>query len=71
MYFRPLYYITYNLIHMNAILLLKEIYMEGFRNLGNFMIKKYFKIFAWFAFAMFSLVLYAFIYRISTGFAFA
>ncbi len=56
---------------MSTFLLLKEIYLEGFRNLGNFMIKKYFKIFAWFAFAMFAVVLYAFVYRISTGFCLA
>ena len=55
---------------MKTILLLKEVYVEGFRNLGNFIIKKYFKLFAWFSFAMFIIVLYAFIYRVVTGFAF-
>ncbi len=55
---------------MKTILLLKEVYVEGFRNLGNFIVKKYFKLFAWFSFAMFIIVLYAFIYRVVTGFAF-
>ena len=55
---------------MKTILLIKEIYKEGFRNLGNIIIKKYFKAFAWFSFIMFFIVLYAFIYRLSTGFAF-
>jgi hypothetical protein len=55
---------------MKAILLIKEIYNEGFRNLGNIIVKKYFKAFAWFSFIMFLIVLYALIYRISTGFAF-
>ena len=55
---------------MKTILLIKEIYTEGFKNLGNLIVKKYFKFFAWFTFIMFTVVLYAFIYRVSTGFAF-
>ncbi len=55
---------------MKTILLIKEIYLEGFKNLGNFIVKKYFKAFAWFSFIMFVVVLYAFIFRVSTGFAF-
>ncbi|MEC3963955.1 DUF6747 family protein [Flagellimonas halotolerans] len=55
---------------MKKLLLVKEIYIEGFRNLGHFLIEKYFKIFAWFSFILFFIVLYAFIYRLSTGFAF-
>ncbi len=50
--------------------LVKEIYLEGFRNLGHIIIEKYFKIFAWFSFVMFFIVLYAFVYRIATGYAF-
>lgn len=55
---------------MKTILLLKQIYLEGFRNLGNFLVKKYFKVFAWFSFFMLIVVLYAFIFRVATGFAF-
>ena len=55
---------------MRTILLVKEIYFEGFRNLGNLIIKNYFKAFAWFSFTLFFIVLYAFVYRLSTGFAF-
>ncbi|WP_313790099.1 DUF6747 family protein [Flagellimonas lutimaris] len=55
---------------MKKLLLIKEIYLEGFRNLGNIILEKYFKIFAWFSFIMFFIVLYAFIYRIATGFPF-
>ncbi|MEO9512890.1 MAG: DUF6747 family protein [Flavobacteriaceae bacterium] len=55
---------------MKTLLLVKEIYLEGFRNIGSFIIQKYFKIFAWFSFIMFFIVLYAFVYRIATGFAF-
>lgn len=55
---------------MNKLLLIKEIYREAFRNLGNLLIRRYFKIFAWFCFAMFLVVLYAFVFRISTGFPF-
>jgi hypothetical protein len=45
--------------------------MEGFRDLGNFITKRFFKFFAWFNFIMFLVVLYALVYRIATGFAFS
>ena len=56
---------------MKTVLLVKEIYIEGFRNLGNFIIKHSLQFFTWFTVAMFALVLYAFVFRVSTGFAFA
>ncbi|WP_411028907.1 DUF6747 family protein [Spongiimicrobium sp. 3-5] len=55
---------------MKTILLVKEIYLEGFKNLGHLLVTKYFKVFAWFSFVMFAVVLYAFIFRVATGFAF-
>ncbi|UJH69053.1 DUF6747 family protein [Allomuricauda sp. SCSIO 65647] len=55
---------------MKKFILVKEIYLEAFRNLGNILITKYFKVFSWFCFIMFFVVLYAFIFRVSTGFAF-
>ena len=55
---------------MKTILLVQEIYADGFKNLGSFLVKRYFKLFAWFSFVMFTVVLYAFIYRVATGFAF-
>ncbi len=55
---------------MKKVLLIKEIYLDAFKNLGNMLIQRYFKIFSWFCFVMFFVVLYAFIYRIATGFAF-
>ena len=55
---------------MNKLLLLKELYLEAFRNLGNLILRRYFKFFAWFCFAMFLVVVYAFVYRLATGFPF-
>lgn len=55
---------------MKTVLLIKEIYHDGFKNLGHFFMKRYFKFFTWFSIIMFAIVLYAFIYRVSTGFAF-
>lgn len=55
---------------MKTILLLKEIYIQGFENLGSFLAKWYLKILTWFGFAMFAMVLYAFFFRLATGFAF-
>lgn len=55
---------------MKTVLLFKEIYIEGFKNLGHYLVKNYFKAFAWFSFMMFFVVLYAFVFRVFTGFAF-
>lgn len=55
---------------MKTTLLIKNIYLEGFRNLGNFMVRNYFKGFMWFTMSMFSIVVYAFLFRVFTGFAF-
>jgi len=55
---------------MNYILLLKEIYHEAFKNLGHAIVKNYFKVFTWFCFISFIIVLYAFLFRVATGFAF-
>lgn len=55
---------------MKTALLIKELYLEAFRDLGHYLIRNYFKLFTWFNIAMFGLVLYAFIFRMATGFAF-
>jgi hypothetical protein len=55
---------------MKTALLIKELYLEAFRDLGHYLVRNYFKFFTWFSFAMFGLVLYAFIFRLATGFAF-
>ena len=55
---------------MKKLLLIKEIYVEAFRNISNLILRKYFEVFAWFSFALFLIVLYAFIFRLSTGFPF-
>ncbi|MCX2718528.1 DUF6747 family protein [Lentiprolixibacter aurantiacus] len=55
---------------MKHILLIKEIYLEAFRNLGPLVVKNFFKIFTWFCLISFIIVLYAFIFRVATGFAF-
>lgn len=56
---------------MNSLLLIKEIYLEGFKNLGHFIVKNFFKGYAWACFILTALAIYALIYRMSTGFAFA
>jgi hypothetical protein len=55
---------------MKHFLLLREIYLEAFKNLGNAFLKNYLKIFTWFCFLSFIVVLYAFLFRVATGFAF-
>lgn len=55
---------------MKTTLLIKEIYLEGFKNLGNYILKNYLKVFSWFSFFLIAVALYALVFRISTGFAF-
>ena len=55
---------------MKHILLIKEIYLEAFKDLGSYFVKNFFKIFTWFCLACLVIVLYAFIFRVATGFAF-
>lgn len=55
---------------MNTLLLIKEIYAEGFKNLGIYLVKNFFKGYAWFSFALFAIALYALIFRVTTGYAF-
>ena len=55
---------------MKTVLLLRNIYREAFVNLGHFITRNLFKAFAWFSFVMILVVLYAFIFRIVTGFPF-
>ncbi|WP_188369866.1 DUF6747 family protein [Muriicola marianensis] len=55
---------------MKTLLLMKEIYMEAFKALENFFLRKFFKIFAWFSFIMFLVVVYAFVFRLVTGYPF-
>jgi len=55
---------------MKTLHIIKEIYMEGFRNLGHVIVREYFRIFTWISFVLFFVALYAFIYRAVTGFAF-
>lgn len=55
---------------MNTLLHLKEIYLQAFRNIGNLILKRYLEFFAWFSFILFVVVVYAFIFRLTTGFAF-
>ena len=55
---------------MKTLLLVREIYQEAFNDLGHFIAKNYFKAFAWFSFGMFAVVIYAFVFRLITGFPF-
>ena len=56
---------------MDKLLLLKEIYFEAFRNWSNLFFKRYFKVFSWFCFALLAVAIYAFVFRVSTGFNFS
>ncbi|NJB72655.1 hypothetical protein GGR42_003146 [Saonia flava] len=55
---------------MKKLLLIRELYIEAFKNFGNIIIRNSFKIYSWMCIALIFVVLYAFIFRISTGFIF-
>lgn len=55
---------------MKKLLLVKQIYLEAFKNFGNLFLKKYFKVFSWLCFILLIVAVYALIFRMSTGFAF-
>lgn len=55
---------------MRKLLLVREIYIEAFKNWTYRLLNKYFKVYSWFCFALLLVVVYAFIYRVATGFAF-
>ena len=56
--------------YMNKLLLVKEIYVEAFRDWTYKILNRYFRAFSWFCFALLAIAAYALVYRISTGFAF-
>ncbi len=55
---------------MKTLLLVKELYLDGFRHISHYLVKNYFKIFAWFSFTMLAVAIYAFFFRLWTGFYF-
>ena len=55
---------------MGALLLFRNIYLEAIRNIKNYFLKNYIKVYSTFTFILLIVALYALIYRIWTGFAF-
>lgn len=55
---------------MKNVLLIKEIYSEAFRNLGSKFAKHSIKALAFFCASTYFIALFAFAFRVSTGFAF-
>ncbi|MEM7382599.1 MAG: DUF6747 family protein [Bacteroidota bacterium] len=53
---------------MRQLLLFKEAYREAFKNLGHYIVRNSFKVYFWACAALFVIALYAFAYRLSTGF---
>ena len=50
--------------------LILELYEAAFRAIGHFVVRHVYKLLFWFCFFCYLVVLYAFLYRIATGFAF-
>lgn len=53
---------------MDTALLIKKVYFEGFRNLGNLILKHGMKVYFWAFVVLFAITLYAFWFRVFTGF---
>ncbi len=56
--------------YMRKLLLVREIYVEAFRDWTYKLLNKYFRFFSWFCFFLLAVVIYAFAFRLSTGFTF-
>jgi len=50
---------------MKTIYLLRAIYQEAFRSLGNYLVRHSLKVFAWFCFALILIALYAFLFLVA------
>ncbi len=55
---------------MKSITLLWDLYHDAFKAIGNFVLRHVYKLLFWFCFGCYLIVLYAFVYRVATGFAF-
>lgn len=55
---------------MEKIILIRSIYTEAFRNWKHILLKNYFKVFTVICFTLIAITIYAFIFRLSTGYAF-
>ncbi|MBC2838220.1 hypothetical protein H7F20_02640 [Robiginitalea sp. SC105] len=49
---------------------MRELYQEAFQAIGSWVLRNLYRILFWFCFACYLVVLYAFVYRVATGFAF-
>lgn len=55
---------------MKNVMLIRNLYSEAFQNISNYVAKSYLKTLSWLFIASYAIVLFAFIFRVSTGFAF-
>jgi len=55
---------------MKNVMLMKELYLEAFKSISSNFAKSYLKILSWLFLASYLIVVFAFIFRASTGFAF-
>ena len=55
---------------MEKLLLVKEIYVEAFRDWTYLLLKNTFKVYSWVCFALLAIAAYALIFRVATGFVF-
>jgi hypothetical protein len=55
---------------MKKLILVKEIYIEAFKDWTQQFLIKYFKTFSWVCLGLWAITVYAFVFRLSTGFAF-
>ena len=53
---------------MNKFSVVREIYMEAFKSLGHLILRNGFKIYFWTCAFLFLVVVYAFSFRLATGF---
>jgi len=57
-------------MNMKKFILVKEIYIEAFRDWTKEFLIKYFKTFTWLCLFLWAITVYAFVFRLSTGYEF-
>ncbi len=55
---------------MSTLILIKESYKEGFRNLSVYLVRRFLKSYTWLTIVLWTIAVYALVFRMASGYAF-
>ena len=55
---------------MGTLNIFKTLYKDSFKNLTNILLSSYLKVLTWGSLSLIGVIVYAFVYRLATGFSF-